>query len=143
MKKEIRQVTWTEDKAVFIAFDGKEFKTEKDCRLYEKDKYREKALARIDVEINEELNGQAPMHYGYIDNDDTYIWVRPLSDEAEAELQRAYDGAWLEGAFIKNKWMCICIDNYDEVYLLSEDELIKNTAEQFEKMGYRMKLHKI
>ena len=138
VKKKMEKVVVTET-TLYVAPDGKEFKSRRDCEEYETDLIRKIALASNDVEVNEALRDQAPHYasYGWNDNND-YVWVRPKNEDGVALLKAAFKSDYSNTPFEIGKWMCVEIGFEDDIDLIGEDDMKKAYEEQFKKLGIRV-----
>lgn len=131
----------TVKKTIYVARDGKEFDLEFYCRQYEDRLDRKEALEREDVVVNKALEGQPPLGWEG-EWDYSYIWVKPLTEDAVNALSHCYQSEYSEDRFEVGKWMCIELDFDDNCDLCSEDTMKKRVEEQLKSLGYDISITK-
>ena len=135
MEKKIvnRTVNYTDE--VYVAKDGKEFASQRTCKMYEEDLERDECLARPDVLVNKKMNGVAPINAEYGGDDFGYLWVKALSEEAVQALKKAYEDGYGASHFEVGRWVCIETTDCYETYLYGEEEMMEITRLFFGDLG--------
>lgn len=129
----------------YVAEDGTEFKTEKDCLNYEVGKNREKLLSDFEKIERADLN-MAPPGLSYVDTERyDYIWFRP-KDKCELDVLNKYFGLKFPEKCIGD-WVGVEVEgNYDDYDSLSSDDCwtldykgaFIAAKEFFEALGYKV-----
>ena len=80
------------EKKIYIAFDGKEFGTEEDCRKYEEDIEMEEIKAESENFEIKELGGVYPLDVDaqYINDNHCFRWYKVNSIEEYEAVAKAY-----------------------------------------------------
>ena len=143
VKRKMEKVVVAET-TLYVAADGKEFKSRRDCEEYETDLIRKIALASEDVEVNEALRDRAPHYasYGWDDNNE-YVWVRPKTADGVALLKAAFKSEYSNSPFEIGKWMCVEIGFEDSIDLISEDDMKNAYTDQLGQLGIKVTFEQI
>lgn len=135
MRTENREVVYAHK--VFIAVDGREFDSEKDCISHEAELNIEERLDEI--ETNHDAEDMIPCDGDFHGTDDTtYTWVRPANMRQIKTLKLAYPDIYVDKDDI-DRWLCIEEDGENQYVARSSlDNSIHYIKRLFDKFGYNV-----
>lgn len=118
----------------FIAFDGKEFLKEDECRNYE---FAIK-LKRVEeqVETAVKLDDHAPFNGGENYESHSYRWYKPKSIEELELLRDAYGDKFNDSDI--GQWVCVETCDHDECWVVPVSDCIAYVNAVLGPMGYEM-----
>ena len=108
----------------YVAFDGEKFENEYYCLEHEANLKKEGLERRNDIIFYEKLDGYAPFdgkeHY----EENSYVWMKPLTIKAIEEIKEAYPYEFvLDNQYLLNKIICIEIGPDDCWWYLLDDSI--------------------
>lgn len=127
---------------VYIAEDGTEFETERECKRYEQNVIRERQLKLLDKFMCHELEDLIPIHYDASFSEFcNYTWFKADNEEELNELEELL-GEKLRANWVENTFpFYICIETEDEFsgwaseYQYTLDESKQIAQNYFKKFG--------
>lgn len=125
---------------IYVAEDGKEFKTGAECKEYENilNSERESAtLAEVINGIEKADTDEAPFGYGYVDTDRfAYATYKPKTVEEIEALEKAYRLTNSISRDIVGKWICLEFEDNDDNNFPKDGDCYDIEVEpSFEKFG--------
>lgn len=122
-------------KKVYIAFDGAEFDTFRECEDYER------ALAKKMLEVIEHcdsLDGYVPFDGGENMESHDYTWYKPKNLEEIKMLKKYLNTNDIDDNDV-GKWICI-EESDDYTWVHPVDNAIAYVAEILDKLGYILRI---
>ena len=125
-----------QEKTYYIAEDGTQFESERECKQYERSDMLKKMIAES-PDIIKYPEAEGMQNLGAFPSDDFgYLWYKPLNEAGTALLKRAYDGIDEDPT---GKIICIEV-TYDDTYYSYLEEGIRYARTLLSKLGYDMVL---
>lgn len=132
MRTETRTTMVPNSEKVYIADDGTEFMSYRDCIDYEIDAYRKQVEESKDVIECEKLLHCKPFDNEDYSTENTYRWFKPLNENGIELLNKAFPAEW-ETNDLSNcdigEWHCVGYDPDEHEcywYALSESQAYVN-----------------
>lgn len=145
-EKKTKLVEITETK--YIADDGREFASARDCEWYEKQKERKCLIDKAEKLRIKELEDLMPLVLDEIMEHHEYRWYRIQNENDYNILSEAYSGNYFGEPASYPAMMCVetydCYyDDYDgDAYNFTLDQCEEDTIKFWEKQGYKVKIEK-
>ena len=130
MVKETRIV----EKTIYIASDGKEFTSRRDCAAHE-DTLLDEKIQKIIRCVS--LDGYPPFDGGEHMEHHAYRWYYPVSTEEIDLLNARYPDLYIQYSEI-NRWICIECNDDDCAWYSILSDCIDYARNILEKLGYEM-----
>lgn len=125
------------EKTYYIAEDGTQFESERECKQYERGDMFEKMIAESpDIIKYPEAEGMQNLGADFSTDDYRYLWYKPLNEAGTALLKRAYGCIDDDPT---GKIICIEIA-YNDTYYSYLGEGIRYAKNLLSKLGYDMVL---
>lgn len=143
MKKVNKKVTF--DVEVFVAEDGREFETKRDCESYESTLKKESQKRKLrEIKTCEELNDYSPLDGGEYYENHCYKWYFVETKEQLDLILSFYNIKPLVPLSL-NQWVCIDYEyseNYYDYYAWCTpiSSSLDRIQFQLEKLGYDVKI---
>ena len=139
MRKEIRQeVVQVKDVEVYIADDGTEFKSRRDCENYEWEKIKKPMLEKL--QKCKEVFGVPNCDGGYVSDCYDYEWYFIRNQEDIDILNEVYYADLTDKCI--GEWVCLEIDDYGECWSTTASDGIRYATDLLTKLGYKVEITK-
>lgn len=145
VEKYIKQLVEVE-REVYVADDGKKFKTERECINYEKNLLKEreiKAAEKLKIPDSDEF---IPLSTdGLVNGDNTFRWYKARSEEEFNILNAAYEEALTKP---DNYPEIICVETVGHIPYMNDaydyhtSRMMEDTKNFWEKLGYKVTFEK-
>ena len=145
-EKKTKMVKITETK--YIADDGREFASEKECKDYEKAEKRKVFIDKADKLRIRELEDSMPLVLDETMEHHEYRWYKLQNENDYNILSKAYSGNYFGEPASYPVIMCVetydyYCDDYDgDAYNFTLDKCKEDTIKFWEKQGYKVKIEK-
>lgn len=145
-ENKIKLVEITETK--YIADDGREFASARDCEWYEKQKERKCLIDEAEKLRIKELEDLMPLVLDEIMEHHEYRWYRIQNENDYNILSEAYSGNYFgelasyPAIMCVETYDCYCDDYDGDAYNFTLDQCEEDTIKFWEKQGYKVKIEK-
>lgn len=145
-EKKTKMVEITETK--YIADDGREFASEKECKDYERQKERKCFIEEAEKLRIKELEDSMPLVLDETMEYHEYRWYRLQNENDYNILSEAYSGNYFDKPVSYPVTMCVetydyYCDEYDgDAYSFTLDQCKEDTIKFWERQGYKVTIEK-
>lgn len=144
IEKYVKQLV-EEEREIYVADDGKEFKTKRECISYEKNLEKERKIEAAERLRISDLDEFVPLSTdGLVNENNTFRWYKVKNEEEFNILNRAY----LNNLQPDNYPEIICVETVgiepymDDAYDYHTSRMMENTKNFWEKLGYKVAFEK-
>lgn len=145
IKKTIKPIPQDYEVTRYVADDGTEFETERECRQYEGAQKFQKDMEKVNRLRIYNYDDHIPLHADACYSDcSVYRWYKVNNEEELAEVEEAYG----EPTKIKQFPTIVCMEREDEDYIgqpysIDLETIKKNTIDFFEGLGIKVEFNPI
>lgn len=144
VEKYVKQLV-EEEREIYVADDGKEFTTKKECISYEKNLLKESKIEAAEKLRISDLDEFIPLSTdGLVNGDNTFRWYKVRSEEEFNILDRAYSNNLQPDNYPE----IICVETVghipymDDAYDYHVGRMMENTEKFWKKLGYKVTFEK-
>lgn len=144
VEKYVKQLV-EEERKIYVADDGKEFTTEKECISYEKNLLKEREIKAAERLRISDLDEFVPLSTnGLVNGDNTFRWYKVRNEEEFDILNRAYSNNLQPDNYPET----ICVETVghipymDDAYDYHTSRMMEDTKNFWEKLGYKVTFEK-
>lgn len=144
IEKYVKQIV-EEERKIYVADDGKEFTTEKECISYEKNLLKEREIKAAERLRISDLDEFVPLSTdGLANENNTFRWYKVKNEEEFNILNKAYSNNLQPDNYPE----IICVETVEYVPYVNDaydyhlSRMMEDTKNFWEKLGYKVTFEK-